>query len=266
MQFRSWNRLFSEYERSLLRLLKRGTIRPHETRTKGFQRSLGSIVLSMLGGVAKVNARSWREAAFKSTRAKEVYKGLQDEIKSQGFGAALRRLVRSNAKLISTIPQDVAKQVTAHAQKMQQEGKRALEIEKFIEAKRKDLTVTQIRRIARTEVSKAESDLTEIRASNLGINWYQWISSEDQRVRTSHRFMHNVLVAFNDPPNPEVLAGEKKAANNYHAGRIWNCRCLEAPLISLDEITWPARVYSKGRVTRMTRSQFAKLAGLEKVA
>lgn len=266
MQFPSWNRIFTQYERSLWRLMRGGRIEPKEARTKQFHRSLGSIVMSMLGGVAKVNAASWREAASKSYRGRAIYKGLQDEIKSQGFGAALRKLVKSNAGMISTIPQDVAKEVTAHAQKMQQEGKRSSEIEKFIKQKRQALMAFQIRRIARTEVSKAESDLTEIRAANLGINWYQWLSSEDVRVRPSHKFMHGVLCAFTDPPNPEVLNGEKKVAEPYHAGRIWNCRCLEAPLITLDEISWPARVHVKGKVTRMSRSQFAKLAGLEKAA
>lgn len=247
-------------------MMRHGRIEPKETKTRKFQKSLGSIVMSMLGGVAKVNARSWQEAAARSYQGRKIYKGLQDEIKSQGFGKALRKLVHYNASLISTIPQDVAKQVTVHAQKMQQEGKRSSEIEKFIRQKRQSLLAYQIRRIARTEVSKAESDLTEIRATNLGINWYQWTSSEDVRVRPSHRFMHGILCAFDDPPNPEVLNGEKKVANPYHAGQIWNCRCLEAPVITLDEITWPARVHYKGRVIRMSRKEFARMAGMEKVA
>ena len=125
------------------------------------------------------------------------------------------------------------------------------------------LAENRIRLIARTEISRAETDLTRARAERIGADWYQWATSEDQRVRKSHKNMDKVLVAWNDPPNPEVLVNEKSNAGHYNGGSTYNCRCLCLPIISLDEISWPARVYSAGSITRMTRAKFSKLSGYQ---
>ena len=45
-----------------------------------------------------------------------------------------------------------------------------------------------------------------------------------------------------------------------------NCRCLCLPLADLAEVNWPARVYRLGSITRMTRPQFVKMAGIPMAA
>ena len=45
-----------------------------------------------------------------------------------------------------------------------------------------------------------------------------------------------------------------------------NCRCASAPLISLEEVAWPCRVYADRRITRMTRAQFTRRCEYEKAA
>jgi uncharacterized protein with gpF-like domain len=67
--------------------------------------------------------------------------------------------------------------------------------------------------------------------------------------------MDGVLVHWDDPPSPELLIGEK-SVGKYNAGDIWNCRCFAQPVIFLDYITFPAKVYCGGRIVTMTRSQF----------
>ena len=124
---------------------------------------------------------------------------------------------------------------------------------------------SHIELISRTSVSTAETDITRARAESIDISAYQWASSEDSRVRPSHRKMDKVLVFWNDPPSPEALIGERDQGH-YHAGQWFRCRCLCLPIISLDEISFPARLYRAGSIQRITRGNFAALAGYKKAA
>jgi hypothetical protein len=45
-----------------------------------------------------------------------------------------------------------------------------------------------------------------------------------------------------------------------------NCRCVSLPLISLDEISWPARVHQHGNIRYMTRAAFRAYSGIEEAA
>jgi hypothetical protein len=71
--------------------------------------------------------------------------------------------------------------------------------------------------------------------------------------------MAGVLVHWDDPPAPEILAGEK-SEGHYDAGDIYNCRCSAEPLLRYDQVAWPAKVYHGGVVRRMTLAQFRRLA------
>ena len=162
------------------------------------------------------------------------------------------------------MPEDVARKITAHASKMYLSGARSVEVEQYVRALAPKLADSRIRLIARTETSKAETALTRERSLNIGADWYQWQSSRDSRVRPSHKNMDGVIVAWNNPPSPEQLIGEHSTLGRYHAGSTVQCRCIALPIVSLDEIRWPARVYT-GSIVMMTRAAFAKKYG-EKIA
>ena len=76
----------------------------------------------------------------------------------------------------------------------------------------------------------------------------------------SHRPLDGVLVNWHDPPSPEALAREKSYFGKYHPGTVFNCRYLALPLVSLDEVRFPARVYTGGRIKRVSRTRFEKWA------
>ena len=215
---------------------------------------------------AKANASTWRAAAMKSGNAKRIYKALQEETTQFGMELMLRTMAVHNASLISSVPSYVGEQITKRAQRLQLEGKRAGQIKKELRLVMPELAKSRIALIARTEISKSETDFTRARAERIGLDWYQWQTSEDQRVRPSHRKMDQVLVAWPDAPAPEMLIGIKSTLGHYHAGACPNCRCVALPLADLDEIKWPARVYRMGSITLMSRSKFAAIGGLQKAA
>ena len=70
--------------------------------------------------------------------------------------------------------------------------------------------------------------------------------------------MEGVLVCWNDPPSPEKLINEK-FVGYYHAGEIYNCRCYPQPIVKLNFVKWPAKVYYQGKIQRMSRKQFEEI-------
>ena len=55
-------------------------------------------------------------------------------------------------------------------------------------ARAPQLSMSRAKLSARTETSKANAAVTEMRAREIGSNWYFWRSSHDERVRHSHDF------------------------------------------------------------------------------
>lgn len=217
-----------------------------------------SAVIRMVTPIAVQNMRTWRMAAKKATRNPYLYRLLMREI-NQGLKSDIEIQIEENASLIKTLPTDVAKKVTKDIEEMALKGMRASEIAKVIREQTDKHSRASAKLIARTEVSKTTTALTKARCDNLDLHWYVWRTAEDgDRVRKSHRIMEGVLVNWNEPPSPEALAGEK-SVGNYHAGNIWNCRCYPEPLIEIDDISWPHKVYTNGKIQTMGKMQFEQM-------
>jgi len=206
-------------------------------------------------------AKSWQEAASKAGRGSLIYRARQQELAGP-TGERVRELVAENAKLISSFPSNVAALVAARAAAQQLGGGRAVELER-LEPLLGRLARRRAKLIARTEVSKASSALTQARSEELGLPWYVWQTSQDQRVRLSHRRLQGVLFRFDNPPSPEELAGIPTKLGAGNAGQFPNCRCYPSPLVSLKEVRWPARVYWGGRIIYMNLGQFKQINNLQ---
>lgn len=217
-----------------------------------------SAVRRMVTPIAVQNMRTWRMAAKKATKNPGLYRMLMSEI-NQGLKSDIEIQIEENASLIKTLPTDVAKKVTKDISDMALKGMRASEIAKVIREQTDKYSRASAKLIARTEVSKTTTALTKARCDNLDLHWYVWRTMEDgDRVRKSHRIMEGVLVNWNEPPSPEALAGEK-SVGNYHAGNIWNCRCYPEPLIEIDDISWPHKVYTNGKIQTIGKMQFKQM-------
>lgn len=202
--------------------------------------------------------RTWRQAAAENSLGRVIQGSLLNELTGP-VGGALIDQIRRNAEIIKTLPLDLSKIITRYIQEESQKGRRASEIAQEIQLQFPEKSKARAELIARTETSKTSTALTRARAEEIGVDWYVWRTSEDQRVRDSHKKMAGVLVCWSDPPSPELLAGEK-SLGKYHAGEIFNCRCYPEPLINLDQVNWPCKVYTSGSIKMMTRAQFEKLA------
>ncbi|WP_169793469.1 phage head morphogenesis protein [Alicyclobacillus sendaiensis] len=198
--------------------------------------------------------RTWRQAAKVNSQGRMIYEALQRELQGP-LGGAVVAQVRRNAELIRSVPADIAREMTEHIMRRSFEGLRASDIAQELLSLYPHISEVKANLIARTETNKTATALTQSRSEILGIRWYRWRTSEDARVRESHRIMDKVLVAWDDPPSPEELAHER-SYGHYHAGCIFNCRCYPEPLIDLDFVQWPCKVYRNGAIRLMTRKEF----------
>lgn len=227
-----------------------------------FAQAVEKSVQAMLTGRRVSGAATWREAAGKSLRGREIRQTLKKEMLGN-VGLTMRRLAEENARLIRSLPESMARLATEKSMRWAMEGMRPEEIERRLRALIPREIKSSLKTIARTETAKASTALTEARCQELQLSWYVWRSARDQRTRASHRLMDGVLVNWNDPPNPERLAGEKSTAGAYHAGCVYNCRCEALPVVSVLSLPERVRVYTGGRIITMSRGEFARLSGLK---
>ena len=237
------------------------------THTSDFIRLSEAIALKMVTGLFDDTGRTWREAARNSGKGREIYKALQKELLG-ARGVRIRELVKENADLISTLPKNIADDVAAYVDREAMKGRRASDISDEIRRMFPEKTRARAELIARTQVSMTQTNLVQARAEDLGLDWYVWRAcggnNGDGRTRSSHRHMSGVLIRWSDPPAPEDLFPLRRVdgspynntLGHYHAGCCPNCRCYPEPVVDLDLLKFPIRVYQNGHVERMSRKQF----------
>lgn len=210
--------------------------------------------------VINENAKTWRQAAQGSNL--KLYRALRKNL-NNNIGVRVQNQIIENAYYIRTLPHDLAQDVTTYVARETMKGRRPEAIEKEIEKMFPEHTKARAKLIARTEVSKTQSAVVEERAREYGINWYVWrpVGGErgDGRTRLSHRKMSGVLVNWNNAPSPEALIGIKSTLGRYHAGCAPNCRCYAEPVIDLDMIKWPSKIYYGGSIKRIRKLNFEKV-------
>ena len=205
------------------------------------------------------NARTWRQAAAKAGQGSTIRRALENEMYGP-VGDRVNELIDQNAQYIKSVPENVSKDLVRHIQSKAYAGSRTAYNSDEFKAMVGEMSKDHARLISRTETSKAMSALTQARAEYTGHDWYIWHTSEDGRVRESHRNMDDVLCRFSEPPAPEDLVGEK-SAGKYSPGNIYNCRCYAAPVILWRKVDWPHRVYADGKINEMTKEQFTERFG-----
>lgn len=119
-----------------------------------------------------------------------------------------------NTSLIKSIPTQYIGKVEAAIRNGVMAGTAPREIAKEIK-RLSGVTSYRAKFIARDQVSKANADLTQYRQQDLGITEYTWITSNDERVRPTHKAHANKIYKWSEPPK-----------NTGHPGQDYQCRCI----------------------------------------
>ncbi|WP_446903007.1 phage head morphogenesis protein [Burkholderia sp. YIM B11467] len=154
-------------------------------------------------------------------RAADMSKAMRDEIRGAPTGEMMRALMTEQVTLIKSIPLEAAQRVHRLTIERMEGGGRAAEISKMIQASG-DVAKSRADLIARTEVSRAASNLTEARALHVGSPGYFWRTSEDSDVRIDHRILEGRFIPWDQPP-----IADRRTGRRAHAGCIYGCRCWQ---------------------------------------
>lgn len=135
----------------------------------------------------------------------------------------IEAFTQQNLSLIGSLEDEYLRKVEEAVNRGVQAGDRAEDIIKEL----KDIegvTDSRAKLIGRDQVSKLNGNLTMLRQEALGIESYIWRTSEDERVRDTHRVKNGEEFQWDDPP-----------ADTGHPGEDFNCRCYAEPV--LDDFT-----------------------------
>jgi SPP1 gp7 family putative phage head morphogenesis protein len=127
--------------------------------------------------------------------------------------------IQENVRLIKSIPGDLLDEVQSVINRGVLEGTQTAELGELIEA-RFGITERRARGIARDQTSKWHSSVNRLRCVDAGVEELEWSTSNDDRVRPTHRANQGKRFPIDKPP-----------AATGHAGHDPNCRCCEIPVI-----------------------------------
>lgn len=174
---------------------------------------------SMHARVGKQDARSWAELG------EEMGRALRHEILTAPTGKAMREILNAQVDLITSLPREAAERVHKLTVEAQMKSERAAEVAKEI-MQSGHVSVSRARLIARTEVARTSSVLTQARAQHVGSEGYIWRTAMDSDVRPDHRRLEGKFIKWDEPP-----ISDRRSGTRAHAGCLWNCRCYPEPLI-----------------------------------
>lgn len=174
---------------------------------------------NMLMDVALRDEQTWQ------VLAKDLSRGLREEIRNAPTGRVMRQLLADQVDLIQSIPIEAAQRVHRLTLQGLEDSTRFQEIAKEI-MRTEEVTTSRALLIARTETSRTATTLTQARAQSIGADSYVWRTSMDSTVRSDHKKLNGKIFQWNNPPVADQRSGERA-----HPGCIYNCRCYAEPMI-----------------------------------
>ena len=182
----------------------------------------------------------WNTKQFKQSIKTVV--GVDPISKNQGYQTLIQSWSKENSRLITSIQANLLDDVAGVTQRGMSAGKSINDISKEIK-ERYGVAKSRARTIARTETAKLNSNLTKVRNQELGIKTYFWATSNDERVRDSHKELNGMLCKWGDD---SVYSDDNGKSWKRRSGKMFrgkpgddiNCRCTSRSNVSqlLDEL------------------------------
>lgn len=144
---------------------------------------------------------------------------------STGLGEHLDLFVSDNVKLIKSVAFGQLNDLKGVVTRGARAGLHHTEVAKQI-AQQFGVTKRRAAVIARDQIGKLNGELNQIRQTNLGVKRYRWSTSQDERVRASHRTLNGTIQLWTKPPVVDPRTGERG-----HPGQPIQCRCAAIAII-----------------------------------
>lgn len=152
--------------------------------------------------------------------------GVQAEITRETAQAISRDFVLNMDLSINNFLDDEIKRLRADVIDNTFNGMRSTNLIKSIQ-KNYGVTESKARFLARQETSLLMSSFRENKYKQSGITKYKWSTSNDVRVRQSHKDANGKVFSWDNPP----AVGYNGERN--HPGEDFNCRCVAIPILEV---------------------------------
>lgn len=166
-------------------------------------------------------SRPMTAAERKATGAKKGAKKLSGI--TRGDPKVVAKWRDANLKLIKSLQATQVDQLRDVMKTATEQGWHRARLREEIE-KRFEVSRSHADLIARDQTLKLNSALTQARHTALGIEEYEWSTSNDERVREEHAALDGKRFRWDDPPEVD---GER-----VHPGEAVQCRCVAAAVLS----------------------------------
>lgn len=147
----------------------------------------------------------------------EAVPAIAEEVRLEAFDASASTLVRMRGDVMETIGQAF------------DQGLGVPDTADLLEQQFTGMRDWELARIARTELNSAQSAAAYRTMQALdAVEYHQWVTAEDDRVRESHELQDLVIVRLGDPfPNGLLYPLDPAGALE----EIINCRCRSVPFL-----------------------------------
>jgi len=139
--------------------------------------------------------------------------------------ATIQAFVQENLELVKSLHTDQIKRFRSIVSRGVQSGQR---VEYIRDQLMNQLGVAKSKAslLARDQTLRLHGEMTELRQTNVGIEEYDWDSSQDERVRPRHAELHGTRQRWDDPPIVDYKSGRRA-----HPGQDYQCRCNAVPVL-----------------------------------
>lgn len=186
-------------------------------------------------GVNKENMGQWQEA-MKSIMGVPLFTS------EPWLAGHLINFVSLNTNLVTKLQGDLKADIQSTIESGIAQGKRVETIRDEILGTKLERGVfnkveTRATLIARDQVNKLNGQLSELRQGEIGVEYYIWHTSIDERVRQSHKVMEGMMCRWDDSGVYSTDSGKTWQDRGgiggvaLHPGQDYQCRCWAEPYL-----------------------------------
>ena len=174
----------------------------------------------------KLSIKDWKKMV-KETVGIDL---LDDYYAGEFYEKALAAWTKENVDLIKTVPHETLSRMREIVLNGYRDGRTTTKIVKAIQ-KAYGTNRRHAQLIARDQMAKLNSDVTQKQQEDAGVKEYVWSTSGDGRVREGHKRLNGKRFRWDDPP-----IVDQKTGRRCHPGKDYECRCVALPVFDIDTL------------------------------
>lgn len=134
--------------------------------------------------------------------------------------------------LCKSAESDIKKDISRIITQAKNEGWNGKQLERAVMGELPEKYANRASLIARTESAKLNTEVTRSTYRQMGVRYYMWMATMDERTRSDHAMMNGLICSVDDPnvyydETPEGMVEQKRDSTmvHLHPGEDYQCRC-----------------------------------------